>query len=149
MGRYLLPILPLFAVAASYGMFRLLGGRPRLLAGLAVLVVALTGAYALAFHAIYDRQMTRLAASAWIADHTPPGSRIGNEHWDDTLPIGGLAQSHPLVIVPVFEPDDDTKLRKLYEPLSTSDYYALSSPRGVAHDRSAARPLSPDGAVLP
>jgi hypothetical protein len=129
MGRYLLPILPLLAVAASYGMFRLLGGRPRLLAALSGVVVALTAAYAVAFHAIYTKPNTRLAASEWIATHVPQGSKIANEHWDDTIPVGGLMQGFELVIVPVFEPDDETKLRKLYDPLARSDYYSLSSPR--------------------
>ena len=129
MGRYLLPILPLLAVAAAYGLFSLLGRYPRMLAAIAGLVVAVTGAYALAFHAVYTHPLTRLAASGWIAANAPAGSRIGNEHWDDTVPVGGLARDYPLVIVPVFEPDDDTKLRKLYQPLSQSDYYVLSSPR--------------------
>src|SRR4029079_3645505 len=44
-------------------------------------------------------------------------------------PIGSAAQPFKLVTVPVFEPDDNTKLRKLYDALSHSDYYALSSPR--------------------
>jgi hypothetical protein len=129
MGRYLLPILPLLAVAASYGMFRIFGRRPRFLAVVAGIVVALTGAYALAFHAVYAKQTTRLAASAWLANHTPLGTNIANEHWDDTIPVGSFVIGRELVIVPVFEPDDETKLRKLYEPLARSDYYALSSPR--------------------
>ena len=31
--------------------------------------------------------------------------------------------------VPVFEPDDDTKLRELYDPLRDADYYAVTSQR--------------------
>jgi hypothetical protein len=129
MGRYLLPILPLLAVAAAYGLLVFLANHRRLLASVAVLVLALTGAYALAFHAIYAAPMTRLAASDWIVANARDGSRIANEHWDDTLPVGSQMQGYELVIVPVFEPDDDSKVTKLYEPLSTSDYYVLSSPR--------------------
>jgi hypothetical protein len=33
------------------------------------------------------------------------------------------------VTLPVFDPDDDTKARKLYDGLSVADYYMLSSPR--------------------
>jgi hypothetical protein len=129
MGRYLLPILPLLAVAASYGVIRSFAERPRVLAAVAALVVALSGAYALAFHAIYTERTTRLAASEWITKHVPAGSQIASEHWDDSLPVGGLAASYALVTVPVFEPDDETKLRKLYDELSRADYYSLSSPR--------------------
>ena len=31
--------------------------------------------------------------------------------------------------MPVFDPDDATKLRKLYDSLANADYYVLSSPR--------------------
>ena len=31
--------------------------------------------------------------------------------------------------MPVFDPDDPTKLRKLYDSLGAADYYVLSSPR--------------------
>ena len=129
MGRYLLPILPLLAVAASYGVIRSFAERPRVLAAVAALVVALSGAYALAFHAIYTERTTRLAASEWITKNVPAGSQIASEHWDDSLPVGGLAAGYSLVTVPVFEPDDETKLRKLYDELLRADYYSLSSPR--------------------
>lgn len=129
MGRYLLPILPLLAVAAAYALAVLFDRRERLFASFAVLVLALTGAYALAFHAIYSTRTTRLAANDWIAEHVLPGSTIADENWDDTLPVGGLAASYKLIIVPVFDADDGSKLRKLYAGLSTADYYALSSPR--------------------
>jgi Dolichyl-phosphate-mannose-protein mannosyltransferase len=129
MGRYLLPIVPLLAVAASYGVFRAFSERPRALAAVAATVVSLTAAYALAFHAIYTERTTRLAASEWIAENVPSGARIASEHWDDSLPVGGLAAGYSLLTVPVFEPDDETKLRKLYDELSRADYYSLSSPR--------------------
>jgi hypothetical protein len=43
--------------------------------------------------------------------------------------VGGDAQRYRGAIVPVYDPDDETKLRKLHEALGTSDYYFLSSPR--------------------
>ena len=129
MGRYLLPIMPLLAVAAAYGVLRSFSERPRVLAAVAALIVALTGAYALAFYAIYAERTTRLAASEWMVENIPPGARVASEHWDDSLPVGSFASGYSLLTVPVFEPDDETKLRELYEPLSRADYYALSSPR--------------------
>ena len=129
MGRYLLPILPLLAVAASYGIVRSFSERPHVLATIGFLVVAMSGAYALAFHQIYAERTTRLAASQWITENVPAGSQIANEHWDDSLPVGGMVAGYSLVTVPVFEPDDETKLRRLYDQLSRADYYSLSSPR--------------------
>lgn len=129
MGRYLLPIMPFAAVAAGYGAVVAFGGRARLLAAVAAALVLSTGAYAVAFHNIYSAPNTLVAATDWISETVAPGSTIGSEHWDNSLPIGGAAQPYELVTVPVFEPDDQTKLRKLYDALSRSDYYALSSPR--------------------
>ena len=44
----------------------------------------------------------------------PAGASIAAEHWDDSVPTGALAQGYTFVTVPVFEPDDQTKLRKLF-----------------------------------
>jgi dolichyl-phosphate-mannose-protein mannosyltransferase len=129
MGRYLLPIVPLLAVAAGYGVVVALGGRVRVLAAATAFLVVSTGAYAVAFHNIYTGPTPLVAATNWITANVPPGSSIGSENWDNSLPIGSAAQPYKLLTVPVFDPDDGTKLRKLYNVLSTSDYYALSSPR--------------------
>lgn len=131
MGRYLLPALPLLAVAAGHALVGR-GTRPnRAWATAAAAVVALTGAYALAFHAIYSSPMTRVAASKWLAAHATPGAHIANENWDDSLPTGRLAQPFTLDTVPVFEPDDGAKARKLYDALDRAQYYVVSSPRAV------------------
>jgi hypothetical protein len=129
MGRYLLPIMPVAAVAAGYGVVIAFAERARLLAAVTVALVLFTGAYAVAFHNIYSAPTPLVAATDWISRTVPAGSTIGSEHWDNSLPIGSAAQPFKLVTVPVFEPDDNTKLRKLYDALSHSDYYALSSPR--------------------
>ena len=72
---------------------------------------------------------TRVAASSWIVQHVPAGSTIVNENWDDSLPVGSDAQRFKGVTLPVFDADDDAKLRKLYDGLSGADYYFVSSPR--------------------
>ena len=138
-GRYLLPVVPFLAIAAAYGVTYLLGAHRRLFFATSLVLVCLTGVYALAFHHIYRAQNTRVAASEWLNQHVPAGETIANEHWDDGLPTGGIwidpatgsgpPGAHRGVTVPVFDPDDETKLRKLYDSLSGSDYYVLSSPR--------------------
>jgi hypothetical protein len=126
--RYLLPLVPFAIVAASYGLVAL--ARWRAVAVVAgTVVIAATALYALAYHHIYTEPTTRVAATTWIADHVPRGSTVTVEHWDDALPTGALAQEYEGNVLPVFEPDDAAKLGKLYDGLSTADYYFLSSPR--------------------
>jgi hypothetical protein len=128
MGRYLLPLVPFAVLAASYGMLLLWRWRPVGVAA-CVVVIAGTALYALAYHHIYTEPTTRVAATNWIAADVPRGTTVAIEHWDDSLPVGGLAQQYPGNVLPVFDSDDQTKLRKLYDGLSTADYYFLSSPR--------------------
>jgi hypothetical protein len=127
-GRYLLPLVPFAVLAASYGLVSL--GRWRAISVTAgAAVIAATALYALAYHHIYTKPTTRIAATDWIAAHVPRGSTVATEHWDDSLPVGGLAQQYQGHVLPVFDADDANKLKKLYDGLSTADYYFLSSPR--------------------
>jgi Dolichyl-phosphate-mannose-protein mannosyltransferase len=128
-GRYLLPLVPFAVLAAAYGVVSLLRGRAVVLACAGSALVVMTGLYALAYRHVYTTPNTRVAASEWITQHIPAGTRIAIEHWDDSLPVGAAAQRYKGEVLPVFDPDDATKLRKLYDGLSTSKYYVLSSPR--------------------
>ncbi len=85
--RYQLPVYPLLAMMAAWGVFALLGGPLpgrdarwlRLLARLrkaaaltiAFVVLGLTAAWAVAFHSIYLRPEPRIAASYWIYENVP------------------------------------------------------------------------------
>jgi YYY domain-containing protein len=88
--RYQLPVYPLLAMMAAWAVFQILGGplppdgpgRKRWLrflgglrktAGLliAAIVLTLTAAWAVAFHSIYLRPETRIAASYWIYENVP------------------------------------------------------------------------------
>lgn len=138
-GRYLLPLVPLLPVCAAVAVVELTGDRTRLRFALSAVLVVATALYAIAFVQIYRSPNTRIEATRWIQAHVPPGSTIANEHWDDALPVGGAWGETAAAAkamggyrgetVPVFDPDDESKLRKLYEPLAAADYYVLSSPR--------------------
>ena len=138
-GRYLLPLVPLLPVCAAFAVVALTGDRGRLRIALSAVLVVLTAAYAVAFVQIYDRPNTRIEATRWLQENAPHGSSIANEHWDDSLPVGGIwgetvaaakaAGGYRGLTVPVFDPDDEAKLPKLYEALRSADYYVLSSPR--------------------
>jgi len=129
MGRYLLPVVPLLAVAAGTACGAALRRSARAAIAGGAAVLGITALYALAFTSIYRSPLTRVEASRWIVANVPAGASIAAEHWDDSVPAGALAQGYRFVTVPVFEPDDETKLRKLFEPLRDADYYAVSSQR--------------------
>ena len=79
--RYQLPIYPLLAMMAAWFVFELAGlnvetsKRSNLRTVLAsivgITVLALTAAWAFAFHSIYIRDEPRIAASRWIFQHVP------------------------------------------------------------------------------
>jgi Dolichyl-phosphate-mannose-protein mannosyltransferase len=138
-GRYLLPIVPLLPIAAAYGLAVITRGHRRIWLAAAAVLVVTTALYAVAFDHIYSRPNTRVAATEWIESHIPGGASIANEHWDDAIPVGGrwidpntgqgVPRAYRGITVPVFDPDDQDKLRKLYDALSRADYYAVTSPR--------------------
>ena len=81
--RYLLPLLPFFAMMAGGMISRWVSGgsaaQRRLAAVAAALVIGYTTAYALAFTRLYHREDSRIAAARWLAQQAPAGSRIGIE----------------------------------------------------------------------
>ena len=127
--RYLVPIAPFLCLAAAYGVLwlRRLGAVVPAIAAAALVVPTL--AWAVAFTNVYRHPNTRVAATEWIDRNVVPGSVIVSEHWDDALPVGSVPGRYELRELPVFDPDDETKLGKLYEVLRDADFYALSSPR--------------------
>jgi hypothetical protein len=127
--RYLVPLVPFLCVAAAYLVVALYRRSPAVSLGVAAAVLAGTVLYALSFQQIYRHPQTRIVASEWILAKASPGSTIVNEHWDDGLPIGAPPDRYRLRQLAVFDPDDEAKLRNLYDVLAGADYYALSSPR--------------------
>ncbi|MET0512885.1 MAG: phospholipid carrier-dependent glycosyltransferase [Thermoleophilaceae bacterium] len=130
--RYLVPIVPFLCVCAAFA-FVALHRRSRGVAiALAAALLAGTLLYAVSFQQIYRRPHTRVVASEWIYANAPEGSSIVSEHWDDGLPVGAPPDRYRLRQLAVFDPDDGSKLRKLYDGLAGADYYVLSSPRASA-----------------
>jgi hypothetical protein len=127
--RYVLPIVPFLAAAAAFAIVVL--ERRSAVAGrlVAVVLVAATLAWALAFGQIYRSPNTRVAAADWISRAAPPGAAILYEDWDDGLPVSVPPEVYKTRALTVYDGDDPAKLRKLFEGLSWADYYVLSSPR--------------------
>jgi hypothetical protein len=105
--RYQLPIYPLLAMMAAWFVFeqlpitnyRLLKPANIFRGILAVLVVALTAAWAFAFQSIYLRDEPRIAASRWIFQNVPGPINIGYRTADGPynqplpFPTGGFVQA--------------------------------------------------------
>ena len=154
--RYMLPLTPVLCLLAAREMLALQraasnwsqaladAGRPfkalpRSLATAAiVLVVVLTFLYGLAYLSVYTRPHTAVAASSWIYDHVPPGSRIATEHWEEGLPVevdeGGQIRNSDLlhyqhIEIRGYDPDNREKLFHLVDVLQNSDYIVFFSNR--------------------
>lgn len=153
--RYLLPTYPLFVLLGAYFLDRAatylrgLSCRERTLStlrlppasvlralGLALPVAVLVGTFlwAFAFTRIYARPHSRVQASDWIYENVPRDSVIGNEHWDDALPLSfpdrNKQQVYPVEEqMPMYDEDTPEKLEKVLDLLDGVDYIFLSSNR--------------------
>ncbi|MEA2597662.1 MAG: hypothetical protein QOF01_4131 [Thermomicrobiales bacterium] len=138
--RYLLPAYPFLVILAA-GLLAGLWAR-----GLApgralwrrwewlpvVGVIAATALYAIAFSGIYQRPVTRVAASEWIYNNLPEGSYVLNEHWDDSIPMplpGYEMGDYPGEQLELYHHDDEEKLATLLDQLDQGDYIFLTSNR--------------------
>ncbi|HSE44938.1 MAG TPA: phospholipid carrier-dependent glycosyltransferase, partial [Gemmatimonadales bacterium] len=170
--RYFEPIYPALCVLAGWGLVSLWGfarsgralpwglpawGRrvpaklrdPRIAPAAALAAVALvvgaTAWWAMAFQSVYSQEHPRIAASRWIIDTLPSGSRITGEFWDDTLPYplpNPDEKKFKLVDLEPYLPDSPEKVRQMVygfpptqpgqdrgQGLNGADYVAISSNR--------------------
>lgn len=126
--RYFYILYPLIAIVAGYGASHVATSRWKklLLAGLLCI-------WPVAFVAIYQAPHSRVAASRWMLENIPRGSRVSYEHWDDALPVQAVGlRPGPYTYeeLAVFAPDDEVKWQTLEKQLATLDYLILSSNRG-------------------
>jgi len=136
--RYFLPLYPLLAILAAYGLSRLWRATSlrtrRLGVALTIAVVAGAALWAAAMFGIYLRPATRVAASRWVYGHVPAGSILANEHWDWGLPLpvdghnpfNGLYTGFEMAN---YDADTHEKRAQLYSWLDRADYIFLSSNR--------------------
>ena len=154
--RYFLQIYPFLALLAGYFLVALwdkvrkANFRPpsivlrplsQIAVGLVTLVViGYTLFWATAFMTIYTRPVSRVTASRWIFANVPRGSVIGNEHWDDPLPLrvdnldpfGGMYRgltSSQDGVMHWYDEDTPEKRDQAIQWLDEADYLVLSSNR--------------------
>ncbi|MBP6993660.1 glycosyltransferase family 39 protein [Candidatus Woesebacteria bacterium] len=136
--RYMLPLYPLLAMLAGFGLANLvhrafikshtISVMMMYKAFTAVLLIG-TILWSLTFINVYSAQHTRIAATDWMLSHIPPGKTLAVEHWDDRVPIryGEQYQYQEMTIYEL--PDDSKKWEMLLQKLSQSDYVILASNR--------------------
>ena len=95
--------------------------------GLVVVVLGVTGFYALAFERVYARDHPAVTASQWIKSNVPAGTSIvSDNHWDEFVP--DLYQ-YSLWQFPVYDADTPEKMDTLASRLSRSEYLIFYSNR--------------------
>jgi YYY domain-containing protein len=148
-NRYLLPLTPLFCLAAgrlaldAYHRVTAAWARKTVAAGIG-LVLAATMLWALAFTSIYQKEHPWIAASRWLLTHVPAVTQenglphqtaILNEEWGDDLPVyvkdvPGLA--YHINKFPVQEPDSPRKREFILAMLPGNDIIVMADTRAHA-----------------
>ncbi|MBI5356001.1 glycosyltransferase family 39 protein [Candidatus Collierbacteria bacterium] len=130
--RYAVPLLGILAVFSGVGAdwltnkFKIAG---RTLT-IGLFIVAMF--WAIMFTNIYRVPTTRIAASEWIYQNIPAGSRIMLEEWDDPLPLllpDYVVNQYKTEMVGVYASDDEFKKKQINRWLNEFDWIVLSSPR--------------------
>jgi hypothetical protein len=138
--RYLLPLLPFLFLMAAVAFSRLLAGTSRVWKSVGFACASVIGVsgfvYSVTFTSIYAHEHPWLAISRWIYQNIPAGASIAEEHWDDALPepmqVGGQVHQYGdyhIQTLPMYDPDDSTKLQTIISTLESSDYIILASQR--------------------
>jgi 4-amino-4-deoxy-L-arabinose transferase-like glycosyltransferase len=136
--RYMLPLYPMLAITAGYGLSKLIhrsfvpSHTITVMMGYKALVAIFlmgTLVWSLTFLGIYSQRHTRIVATDWILANIPPGKTLAVEHWDDRVPIryGEQYQYQEMTIYEL--PDDEKKWEMLMKKLRQSDYVILASNR--------------------
>ena len=97
-----------------------------------VAVVVWSAGWSFAFTRIYQRPVSRGAASMWIYKNVPPPAPMANEHWDDPLPLPIPGYDHSRYAgpqLPLYDPDEPKKIDTIVQMLSQSTYLNMTSNR--------------------
>jgi uncharacterized membrane protein len=148
-ARYMLPLLPILAIALALALRWLGESRPRLAKGLQWAVVVFSLGHGLGYGLTYLQTHPWVAASQWAFDNVPavtedasvPGgrrpTRTLNEDWGDDLPVDveGAANLRYEGLkgrpgqVNIVEWDSANKLQRLSRSLSEADVLFLADAR--------------------
>lgn len=137
--RYFLPIYPAFAALAAWLLLDLRRTESpsrirRLQPPIAAVVLGATLLWAIAFTSIYRSPHSRIEASRWLLANIPAGSHIGNEVWDDALPLridgrDPFGNEYRGIDMHWYAEDEPQKLLDALQWLEDADVLVLSSNR--------------------
>jgi hypothetical protein len=131
--RYFIIVYPVFAILSGLGWLWLsqLSHKKLYFISFNIILVCILLIWPLAFLGVYHQRHSRVVATEWIHQSLPSYSLIGNEYWDDPLPLGLPGSTKQFIgeNLHVFEQDTFTKWRVLTAQLNQLDYYVLSSNR--------------------
>lgn len=131
--RYLLPVTPFLVLFGTRMILDLWDTsklkfpslRPLLYTGL-LLLIALTGFYAISYTSIYTQDHPGIRTGRWITENAEPGSLILKEHWEEGIPgLHGFAIRE----LPLYNDDNYLKAEVLAKDLSDADYLVFYSDR--------------------
>lgn len=97
-----------------------------------VMIVGWSAAWSFAFTRIYQRPVSRGAASMWIYKNVPPPAPMANEHWDDPLPLPIPGYDHSRYAgpqLPLYDPDEPKKIDSIVQMLTQSTHLNMTSNR--------------------
>lgn len=137
--RYMLPIYPLLSLFGAIFVLKVLFPKIKyfmpyhfkffnfqFFLGLLLIVSILI--WPLSFMNIYTKENTRVSASDWINQNISSGKTLALEHWDDGLPLYGM-EKYNIVVLELYNPDNEEKWENINNQLSRSDYIILASNR--------------------
>jgi YYY domain-containing protein len=130
--RYLLPLYPLWCLWAA----RIVTGAAHDIKGWrrigAIVLVAATALYALAFETIYLRPHVWITASRWFHREIPQNAMVLRPHWEEGFPLdvaGTEARRYQFRELPLYEPDTDQKMATLADALAAGDVLVFPTKR--------------------
>jgi 4-amino-4-deoxy-L-arabinose transferase-like glycosyltransferase len=135
--RYLLPLTPFLIILGAFFAVSLYDALKRKFKSrsiaVAILVLSSCLFWSTAFASIYVNQHPRIAASEWIYENVPENATIITEPWDDGIPfyLDGMPprRVYNETRIELFGKDDDNKIRKISEQLSSAHYLFITSGR--------------------
>jgi hypothetical protein len=135
--RYVLPLCPALAVGAGVlcaDWIQRSGAHPAAKA-VTALLIASTMIYAVAYMNVFRQPDSRLAASQWLVDHVPQGSKILVEPSQNTPPMGSYYSSPDFTRDYVLWANPNGRAeRKDYFDLFTLDAYRFLYNQGVSDE---------------
>ena len=127
--RYMLPLYPLFAIMAGFGLYQIKKSKNRIFKFLTIIFLLHTLLWSFMFVNIYSQEHTRISATNWITQNIPNGSIIATEHWDDGLPLIG-GENYTTESLTLYDlPDDEKKWIVMNEKLNRANYIIIASNR--------------------